>query len=532
VLDALFGAIAFVYIYWIGYELGGIACGLAALLVLFTLDPIIFDHGLRSDNMEASVVLCYSGGLFHFWRWATAPADRHSTAHRLAVAGFFTLGFLTKFVAALFLPLVAGAALAWQTGGLVRLRQEWRAWLWPAALALALILPWFVYQTVIRPDEFWRTLLEVHVLERFTTGLDPSHLRPWHFYFSQTWKELGFSRSQLVAGAGLVTLVVVAVRGRTWLPRLVLVWGLLPLILISAGSSKLIHYAYPFWPPLALGAGLALSLAFRTLEGRFEVGHGTGLASLVPKRLRSWQAMSTRPKRILVALAGVSAALALWTAVVGPVTLQIGSVPLFRNSSVLRPLLISGVLVLVAGLATTAIRLVGVILLCLTLPFDTYLDKLHALGRPDHPIRAMRDCMLGVQASTPGIATGVLSASVDEMHHAYYYYLWRTGPWVWSDAFRPAAVVERLTTAAEQAPVLLARRDYDALVAETGGGADQAGDLAGVDATVRRSAWQALQSAVAIEDRVIAVLPGPYQGCVGPVLAGGGRSVDRAPSRP
>ena len=48
----------------------------------------------------------------------------------------------------------------------------------------------------------------------------------------------------------------------------VLLWATLPLALISVGTSKLYHYAYPFLPPLALAAGYLVALLVHACAGR------------------------------------------------------------------------------------------------------------------------------------------------------------------------------------------------------------------------------------------------------------------------
>src|SRR5262245_25872087 len=63
--DALFGGIAFLYVFAIARALGGTASAVVSVLVLFTMAPLVFNHGLRSNDMEASVFLCYCGGIFH-----------------------------------------------------------------------------------------------------------------------------------------------------------------------------------------------------------------------------------------------------------------------------------------------------------------------------------------------------------------------------------------------------------------------------------------------------------------------------------
>ena len=107
--DALFGAAAFLYVWAIGQRLAGPLCGATAVLILFVHAPLLFDHGLRSNNMEAALLLSHCGGVYHFLAWSSSEQTGRRRTHAVTVALYFVLGFMTKFVAALFLPLVLGA---------------------------------------------------------------------------------------------------------------------------------------------------------------------------------------------------------------------------------------------------------------------------------------------------------------------------------------------------------------------------------------------------------------------------------------
>ena len=91
VFDAVFGAAAFAYILAFGWRLAGPVCGAVALLVLFTLDPLLFEHGLRSNNMEGALFLAYAGGLYHFFRWTEDARRGPRRLHALAFAAYFIL---------------------------------------------------------------------------------------------------------------------------------------------------------------------------------------------------------------------------------------------------------------------------------------------------------------------------------------------------------------------------------------------------------------------------------------------------------
>ncbi|MGE4055481.1 MAG: ArnT family glycosyltransferase, partial [Vicinamibacterales bacterium] len=191
--DALFGATAFGYVFLIGSRLLNPIAGVVAVLMLFVHGPLLFYHGLRSNNMEAALFLCYCGGTYHFMRWAGpgrpsqagTQAPGGSPWHAVAVGLYFVLGFMTKFVAALFLPavlfLASIAAPAWRR----RLIASWKTWLGVACLATALILPWFVWAYLEYGAFLWEMMLGAHVVTRFTSYLDPAHVQPWYFYFSQ-----------------------------------------------------------------------------------------------------------------------------------------------------------------------------------------------------------------------------------------------------------------------------------------------------------------------------------------------------------
>ncbi|MBE3132335.1 MAG: glycosyltransferase family 39 protein, partial [Acidobacteria bacterium] len=104
--DAVFGSLAFLYVFAIGRRMAGPFCGFVAVLVLFSFHPLIFDHGLRANNMEAPLVLAYCGGVYHYLRWSELEGPRERRRHALAVGMWFFLGFMTKFVAAAFLPMI------------------------------------------------------------------------------------------------------------------------------------------------------------------------------------------------------------------------------------------------------------------------------------------------------------------------------------------------------------------------------------------------------------------------------------------
>ena len=502
--DALFGAIAFVYVYLLGRGLSGPLSGLTAVLVLFTLDPLIFEHGLRSNNMDAAMVLCYCGGVYHFARWVEADTPR-AKSHAGAVVAFFVLGFMTKFVAAAFLPAVCVVALGWRRGGWARLRSGWRDWMVPAFVACALVAPWFIYQTVKRGSLFWNTLVGEHVFQRFTASLDPTHLHPWNYYVVETWKGLQRAGSHWVVLAGIARLGVAAVRGESWLSRLVLVWGVLPVIAISLGTSKLLHYAYPFWPAIALAAGLVVADAAHALSGATGVAAIVRLRRFAPLRVTSWCSGGAVPRVAVIGLAATFGAAAAWKALAGPLTVTTGSVGL-AIGAVVWPLAAACVLLFLGGYPRALLRLAVAVTLLALVPVSVYRGEIARLQIVDHPFRAIRECVTAVEQSGAKVGPGVYGAYVDMPHWTYYYYLWRLNESIITRGFSVRAAERRLWTPGEQTPVIVSRTNYETLVRRA---AERGADP--------------MPGGVSLDEQVGVLLPGPFRACLPNILAAAGQ---------
>ncbi|MCX6550132.1 MAG: glycosyltransferase family 39 protein, partial [Acidobacteria bacterium] len=263
--DAAFGGLAFLYLFAIGCRIGGPMCGISAVLLLFVHRPLLFEHGLRSNNMEASLVLAYCGGLYHFLMWRSSTEHARGRVHVLAVTLYFVLGFMTKFVAALFLPAIIAAVLLWRRTDRSWLAQRWRVLLGAAALGGLLIAPWFVYQHLRFGAAFWEDILGAAVYTRLTASLNPEHVQPWHFYFNSIWNELVAARTELWTLGGLGLLLWQTWR-KKWIDgATILIWFALPMAVISVGTSKLYHYAYPFLPPLAVAGGYLAAAGLRAV---------------------------------------------------------------------------------------------------------------------------------------------------------------------------------------------------------------------------------------------------------------------------
>ena len=168
--------------------------------------------------MEAALLLSYCGGDVSLPRWATVRGRRgRGGATPMAVGLYFVLGFMTKFVAALFLPMVLGLVVAacsptcgarcCGTGGCGR-----RGRASPLAPDRAVVrLCARSLRRALLGDDLRRARLT-----RFTAFLDPGARAPWYLLLRDDVRAASAIRSQWLVAAGLVVLVVQTVR-RRWL---------------------------------------------------------------------------------------------------------------------------------------------------------------------------------------------------------------------------------------------------------------------------------------------------------------------------
>jgi 4-amino-4-deoxy-L-arabinose transferase-like glycosyltransferase len=502
--DALFGALAFVYVFLIGSRMLGPVCGLVAVLVLFVHEPLVFSHGLRTNNMDAPVVVAYCGGVYHFLAWTTAAARRAAWGQAIAVVLYFVLGFMTKFAAVFFLPVVLGAAVLLVPEYRRRLLRDWRLWAVGGGVAAALIAPWFLWAWRRYGAFFWETIFGAAVYTRMTLYLDPSHLQPWHFYVVSLYEWTARSGSLLLVAAGLAVLVWQTVRRRWAEGIVVLSWLVLPVLAISAGTSKLYHYLYPFVPPLALAAGYVAALALLLAPAPFGRVVIRVQAYAAERWGRSvWLVRRPLVRRALLAVASVAVMIAVVTLVRGPILITVDSTEVFKSSGILRPLVVAVACGMLAGVGSRAAQVIVAVLVLSTMPLPAYRAALDRLTKANSPLRDTRDCILAVQARTPGIAPGMyVDVPPDRLPHPYYYYFRTIRPWVRAGAPAPDALGPYLDDPRHRRPLLVwepTYQEYRRTIASS--------------AAVHGRVSPPMRVVPQVVDDVLVVLPGPYGAC-------------------
>jgi 4-amino-4-deoxy-L-arabinose transferase-like glycosyltransferase len=453
--DALFGAAAFVYVYVIGCMVSGPMCGLFAVAALFVHAPLLFEHGLRSNNMEAPLLLAYCGGICHFLRWTRNPRRGHA----LAVVLFFVLGFMTKFVAVLFLPVVLVLAAAVVTAWRRQVRQSWRTWTAATAAGAILVVPWFAYEHVRFGSQFWEIIFGEHVFKRMTVSIDPGHLQPWNRYFVLMYRVLLRNDTFPLALCGAAILVVNALRRRGEYV-LIALWFAVPMLLISSSPSKIYHYAYPFVPPVGIMAALLPAWLWRIGQPRMRDA-GARVDAWLARRAASLLAFTGNPvvSTFLVALAGGAVVLAVLGAAGVRIRFDLAPGVGLRNTQALRPWIVAFVLAALAGRARLATRLLVPVVLLALAPVTAYSTTLARLPFERHPQRDARDCVLGIIGADPppGAYVQIMEGS---FLHSYYYYFRRFGPWEWVHEPDDPGVYSNLFGPDVRRPVLVSDQRY------------------------------------------------------------------------
>ena len=451
------------YVFAIGRRIAGSVCGLGAVVILFVHDPLLFEHGFRSNTLEPALMLCYCGGVYHFLQWTSADRAGPRRQHAAIVGLYFAFGFMIKDVAALFLPFVLGLATISIGSYRKSVLRDWRIWSGVGLLVVALCAPWFVYAYWRFGSVLWQTMLAEHVYRRFTSYIEPGHVQPWYYYFLSIYRNTSHSQAAIPTFGGLVLLTVQTIRRRWPEGLLILSWCCVPLCLLSFGTSKLYHYVYPFLPPLAIAGGYLIALLWTAsrsyIDGALHLIEGGGSS-----RVSRFRRILERPvvRAIVLAITASALAVAIITLIFGPIRVAVGQMPVLKSSGNLRPLMI----VLVFGVLGRVIRsaqLFAVLLIAAILPLAAYRDVLSRLNSGDHPMRSASDCVLGVLAR-PEIADAAhgmyVAGDGTVFGHEHAYYFHRVRPWEREGIPRREKVLAYLSDPSQQRPVMMARSTY------------------------------------------------------------------------
>jgi 4-amino-4-deoxy-L-arabinose transferase len=227
---------------------GGYRTGIFVVVVFLTFSEV-FSIGTVSvlDSMF-SMFLTAAMALFFFAHMEEVPRKRVCL---LVLSGIFCgLAFLTKGFLAFAIPTVTVIPfLIWRR----RAKEIFRILWVPVLTAVLVALPWCL-MIYAREKDFWHYFFWIEHVHRLVSGEGGQHPKPFWFFIPC-----------ILAGAFPWTFLLPAVisglkgtRFKDPLFRYAVCWLLLPFLLLSASSGKLMTYILPCFPPLAIIMSIAL----------------------------------------------------------------------------------------------------------------------------------------------------------------------------------------------------------------------------------------------------------------------------------
>jgi hypothetical protein len=226
---------------------------------------------------------------------------------------------------------------------------------------------------------------------------------------------------------GFLVLAGWTVRHRQPDALVIVLWLVVPMTAISAATSKLYHYAYPFLPPLALAGGYlaALMLAVaRAPADRWLERFDQAVRLKWPRLAHARQTPAARVTAIAAIIVAVG--LAVGSLVLGRVLITVGALE-FASAGVLRPGLAIVLLAVLIGVPRRLRPALVTVLVVSLLPLQGYRDSLLLLAAGPHPRRSVSDCIRSIQNGHPeGIRVNVADRPINQ---STFYYFDKLGPW-------------------------------------------------------------------------------------------------------
>ena len=258
--------------YWMGTILAGPRAGLFSAMVLCT--SLYYYIIGRINTLDMTLAVTMIVAIFPAFLYLSGK--RQSRRYLLLSYAGAALAFLAKGLIGIVFP--AAILVLWMLLSR-RYREIGKAISLPGlALFLAIALPWVLLVQRANPDFLWFFFVREHFL-RFTTKMH-SRYQPFWFFFP-------------IVIAGLLPWLAFARRavraawdaGESYMPaadrRFLFCWVLFIFLFFSFSDSKLITYAAPLFPPLAVLFGRALDLWVDREDGSVRCRTPLALAAIL-----------------------------------------------------------------------------------------------------------------------------------------------------------------------------------------------------------------------------------------------------------
>jgi len=258
--------------YWMGAVLAGPRAGVFSAMVLCTS---LYHYVIgRINTLDMTLAVMMIVAIFPAFLYLSGK--RESRGYLLLSYAGAALAFLAKGLIGIVFP--AAILVLWML--LARRHREiGRAISLPGfALFLAIALPWVVLVQRANPDFLWFFFVREHFL-RYATKMHHRYQPFWFFLpivFAGLFPWLAFAR-RAVRAAWDARGAYLPVEDR----RFLLCWVLFIFLFFSFSDSKLITYAAPLFPPLAVLFGRALDLWVDREDGGIRCRTPLALAAIL-----------------------------------------------------------------------------------------------------------------------------------------------------------------------------------------------------------------------------------------------------------
>jgi 4-amino-4-deoxy-L-arabinose transferase-like glycosyltransferase len=238
----VFGALALVFVYFLGKHLYNRAVGLLSVFILGTFSSFYL---FATHAMTDILLTCLILGSFYFF---VLSQEKNTTGWYAPLSGvFFGLAFLTKQTSALLIPVILVVYLVLNKRSLKPLlTKQFGLFL---AAALAVITPWLIYMTLCYGFDFWNTYFLYSTVTRLASPVE-GHVHGYLYYFNYLASSEPLLWVALLPFAVGLSSYYALKRHKPDL--LVVAWIAVVLGAFTLAQTKIYYYILPAYPAFAL----------------------------------------------------------------------------------------------------------------------------------------------------------------------------------------------------------------------------------------------------------------------------------------
>lgn len=238
----IFGALALVFVYFLGKQLYNRAVGVLSVLILGTFSTFFL---FSTHAMTDVLLVCFILGSFYFF---VLSQQKNTVNWYAPLSGvFFGLAFLTKQTGSLLIPVILiGYLVLSQRSLKPLLSKQFGLFL---AAALLVVAPWLIYMTVSYGFDFWNTYFLYSTFTRLSSPIE-GHVHGYLYYFNY------LAGSETLLWVMLLPFAV-GLSGYYMLKRhksdvLLVTWIAAVLAVFTLAQTKIFYYILPAYPAFAI----------------------------------------------------------------------------------------------------------------------------------------------------------------------------------------------------------------------------------------------------------------------------------------